>query len=172
MPVWQPRSVFKRFAVSHLRSCQHYPIPTADPVSVVRFLIEQQDLTQRDLIPQFGSESAVSMFLAGQRRLTLKHLRKLSARFHLPGMLFFVRHSRNSGAVNQESRAYAVPHSPTEAVRTILLEQFAYDDPLTAAKRLRRYEKKRPPHWKASSLTATRIDGHFSDPRTPRKGPY
>ena len=26
----------------------HYPIPTADAVSVVRFLLEQQDLTQRD----------------------------------------------------------------------------------------------------------------------------
>jgi HTH-type transcriptional regulator/antitoxin HigA len=44
---------------------EHYPIPAADPVSVVRFLVEQQNLTQRDLIPQFGSESAVSMFLAG-----------------------------------------------------------------------------------------------------------
>jgi len=33
---------------------EHYPIPTADPVSVVRFLIEQQNLTQCDLIPQFG----------------------------------------------------------------------------------------------------------------------
>src|SRR5579863_6302968 len=37
----------------------HYPLPAADAVSVVRLLIEQQDLTQRDLIPEFGSESAV-----------------------------------------------------------------------------------------------------------------
>ena len=44
---------------------EHYSIPEADPVSVVRFLIEQQNLTQRDLIPQFGSESAVSMFMTG-----------------------------------------------------------------------------------------------------------
>ena len=50
---------------------EHYSIPAADPASVVRFLIEQQNLTQRDLIPQFGSESAVSMFLAGQRNLTI-----------------------------------------------------------------------------------------------------
>ena len=40
---------------------EHYLIPAADPVSVVRLLIEKQNLTQRDLIPQFGSESAVSM---------------------------------------------------------------------------------------------------------------
>src|SRR5271157_1134625 len=76
---------------------EHYPIPAADPASVVRFLIEQQNLTQRDLIPQFGSESAVSMFLAGQRNLTIEQVRKLSARFKLPADVFIpkasVKHS-------------------------------------------------------------------------------
>jgi HTH-type transcriptional regulator/antitoxin HigA len=67
---------------------EHYPIPAADPASVVRFLIEQQNLTQRDLIPQFGSESAVSMFLAGHRNLTIEQVRKLSARFKLPADAF------------------------------------------------------------------------------------
>lgn len=67
---------------------EHYPIPSADPVSIVRFLIEQQGLTQRDLIPQFGTESAVSMFLSGQRKLTMDQVRKLSARFQLPADLF------------------------------------------------------------------------------------
>ena len=67
---------------------EHYPIRAADPASVVRFLIEQQNLTQRDLIPQFGSESAVSMFLAGQRNLTIEQVRKLSTRFKLPADVF------------------------------------------------------------------------------------
>jgi HTH-type transcriptional regulator / antitoxin HigA len=67
---------------------EHYPIHAADPVSVVRFLIEKQDLTQRDLVPQFGSESAVSMFLNGQRRLTLEQVQKLAARFKLPADVF------------------------------------------------------------------------------------
>lgn len=67
---------------------KHYPIPAADAVSVVRFLLEQQNLTQRDLIPEFGSESAVSMFLAKQRKLTLEQVRKLSARFKLPADVF------------------------------------------------------------------------------------
>jgi len=66
----------------------HYPIPAADPVSVVRLLLEKQDLTQRDLVPEFGSESAVSMFLANQRKLTLEQVRKLSARFKLPADVF------------------------------------------------------------------------------------
>ncbi len=72
----------------------HYPIPAADPVSVVRFLLEQQHLTQRDLIPQFGSESAVSMFLAGQRKLTLEQVRRLSARFKLPADVFISKGAR------------------------------------------------------------------------------
>jgi len=66
----------------------HYPIPVAGAVSVVKFLIEHQGLTQRDLIPQFGTESAVSMFLAGQRKLTLKQVQNLSARFKLPADVF------------------------------------------------------------------------------------
>src|ERR1700733_13354299 len=67
---------------------EQYPISAAEPISVVRFLIEQQNLKQRDLIPEFGSESAVSMFLAGQRNLTLEQVRKLSTRFKLPADVF------------------------------------------------------------------------------------
>jgi HTH-type transcriptional regulator/antitoxin HigA len=67
---------------------EHYPIPAADPVAIVRFLIERQNLTQRDLIPQFGTESAVSMFLSEQRNLTLEQVRQLSARFKLPADVF------------------------------------------------------------------------------------
>jgi HTH-type transcriptional regulator/antitoxin HigA len=66
----------------------HYPIAAADAVSVVRFLLEHHALTQRDLIPEFGSESAVSMFLGKQRKLTLHQVRKLSARFKLPADVF------------------------------------------------------------------------------------
>jgi len=67
---------------------EHYAIPVADPAAVVRVLIEKQGLTQRDLIPQFGSESAVSMFLSGQRKLTVGQIRKLAARFQLPADVF------------------------------------------------------------------------------------
>jgi HTH-type transcriptional regulator / antitoxin HigA len=63
---------------------EHFPIPAADAQAVVRFLLEQQHLTQRDLIPQFGTESAASMFLAGKRKLTLEPVKRLSERFRLP----------------------------------------------------------------------------------------
>ena len=67
---------------------EHYSVLKADPVSIVRFLLEQQHLTQRDLIPQFGSENAVSMFMTGQRNLTLEQVRKLSTRFKLSADVF------------------------------------------------------------------------------------
>jgi HTH-type transcriptional regulator/antitoxin HigA len=67
---------------------EHYPIPASDAVSVVRFLIAQQGLAQRELIPEFGSESSVSMFLTGQRKLTVEQIRKLSSRFKLPADVF------------------------------------------------------------------------------------
>jgi len=61
----------------------------------VRFLLEHQNLTQRDLIPEFGSESAVSMFLSGERKLTLDQVRKLSLRFKLSADIF-INPSRKS----------------------------------------------------------------------------
>jgi len=77
---------------------EHFRIPAADAQTVVRFLLEQQHLTQRDLIPQFGTESAVSMFLAGKRKLTLKQVKRLSERFRLPADVFLANRSAVSGA--------------------------------------------------------------------------
>src|SRR5258708_8185035 len=61
----------------------HYPIPAAAPVSVVRLLLEKQDLTQLDLVPEFGSESSFSNFLRTHRTLTLQQGRKSSTAFNL-----------------------------------------------------------------------------------------
>ncbi|MDR3763832.1 MAG: transcriptional regulator [Acidobacteriota bacterium] len=63
---------------------EHFPVPEADAPAVVKFLLEHQGLTQRDLIPEFGTESAVSMFLSRKRKIMLKQVRGLSTRFHLP----------------------------------------------------------------------------------------
>jgi len=92
---------------------EHYSIPAADPASVVRFLIEQQNLTQRDLIPQFGSESAVSMFLSGQRNLTIEQVRRLSARFKLPLMFSSQREPWEQGPKSNKTP----PHVYEASVR-------------------------------------------------------
>jgi HTH-type transcriptional regulator / antitoxin HigA len=71
---------------------EHYPVPASpDPISVVRYLIKKGNLTQRDLIPEFGSESAVSMFLSGDRKLTMPQVQRLCARFKLTADVFIPR---------------------------------------------------------------------------------
>lgn len=60
---------------------EHYPIPAATPAEVVRFILDQNNLKQRDLVPIFGSEAQVSMFLSGKRALTVNQIQALSRRF-------------------------------------------------------------------------------------------
>lgn len=68
---------------------EHYPIPDASPVEVLRFLIEQNGLSQRDLIPELGNEATVSLVLSGKRPLTRDHIEKLSQRFNVSPAVFF-----------------------------------------------------------------------------------
>jgi HTH-type transcriptional regulator/antitoxin HigA len=71
---------------------ERYPAKSAPPEDVVRFLLDRNNLQQRDLIPEFGSESAVSMFLNGKRPLTVEQIRRLSQRFHIdPGAFLALR---------------------------------------------------------------------------------
>jgi HTH-type transcriptional regulator/antitoxin HigA len=67
---------------------KHYPVPKSTPVEMVRFLMDQHDLKNKDLVREFGNESAVSMFLSGQRRLTVQQIQALSARFRLSADAF------------------------------------------------------------------------------------
>jgi HTH-type transcriptional regulator / antitoxin HigA len=67
---------------------EHYSIPAANTISVVKYLLQSQGLNQRDLIPEFGTESAVSMFLSGQRKLSSEQVKKLSNRFSLSADVF------------------------------------------------------------------------------------
>jgi hypothetical protein len=52
----------------------------------------------------------------------------------------------------------------SHTVPRLLLDQFAYDNPLTGSRRLWQYAKGRPPSGFASPKSATRIDHYFADP--------
>jgi HTH-type transcriptional regulator/antitoxin HigA len=54
-----------------------------DPRALVEYLMEQNNLSQSDLVPEFGSASRVSEFLSGKRGLSLEQVRRLSSRFKL-----------------------------------------------------------------------------------------
>ncbi len=66
-----------------------YPIPDADPADVLRFLLDRNGLTQRDIAQELGSESTVSLVLSGRRQLTREHITRLSKRFHVDPSVFF-----------------------------------------------------------------------------------
>ncbi len=66
----------------------HVVIPPTSGVEALRSLMVENGLTQADLVPLFGAPSVVSEVLAGKRRLSLTHIRRLSAHFGLPADIF------------------------------------------------------------------------------------
>ena len=61
----------------------HFPIKHATGVEVLKFLMEQNGLKQKDLVRALGSKSTVSEILNGRRPLNLNHIRKLAKQFHV-----------------------------------------------------------------------------------------
>ncbi len=58
---------------------KHFPIDTPDPVTIIKFLMEQQGLTRKNLELMIGSRARVSEVLTGKRSLTLPMIRRLPA---------------------------------------------------------------------------------------------
>ncbi len=67
----------------------HDPIPELRGVALVKALMAEGDLRQRDLVPIFKTESITSAVLNGHRQLTVEHIDKLAHFFDLPHALFF-----------------------------------------------------------------------------------
>ncbi len=63
---------------------KRFPINPPDPVAAIRFRMEQQGLTQRDLVPYVGSRSKVSEVLARKRPLTLSMIKALHHGLGIP----------------------------------------------------------------------------------------
>ena len=68
---------------------KRYRLPRAQPLDVLRFLMEQHGLKQKDLKDVFGTPSIVSEVLSGKRELNKDHIERLSERFHVSPELFF-----------------------------------------------------------------------------------
>ncbi len=62
----------------------HYPVDLPDPISAIKFRMEQQGLVQKDLKPFLGSPSKISEVLNGKRPLTLNMIRKLHHGLGIP----------------------------------------------------------------------------------------
>jgi HTH-type transcriptional regulator/antitoxin HigA len=60
------------------------PLPVLDPVEAIKFRMDQQGLTRKDLLPIFGTTARISEVLNGKRALTLEMIRKLHDAFAIP----------------------------------------------------------------------------------------
>jgi HTH-type transcriptional regulator/antitoxin HigA len=66
---------------------EHYPIPEASGVDVLRFLMEEHELSQSDL-PEIGSQGVVSEILNHKRELNVRQVRALAKRFNVSSAVF------------------------------------------------------------------------------------
>ena len=72
--------------------------PKVGGVEVLRFLMEEHGLQQKDLVKIFGSKSVVSEVLNGKRRLALQHIARLSEYFGVPSDVFMDTPTVSGGA--------------------------------------------------------------------------
>ena len=63
---------------------EHFPIEAPDPVSAIKFRMEQEGLTNEDMVAYLGSKSRVSEVFAHKRNLSISMIRKLVAGLHIP----------------------------------------------------------------------------------------
>ena len=63
---------------------EHYPIGPSDPVEAIKFRMEQQGLTPRDLEAFIGSSGRVSEVLNRKRRLSLRMVKRLHDGLNIP----------------------------------------------------------------------------------------
>ncbi|MBT2785736.1 MULTISPECIES: helix-turn-helix domain-containing protein [unclassified Halomonas] len=63
---------------------EHYPIGPSDPIEAIKFRMEQQGLTQRDLETYIGSSGRVSEVLNRRRGLSLAMIKRLHNGLKIP----------------------------------------------------------------------------------------
>jgi HTH-type transcriptional regulator / antitoxin HigA len=83
---------------------EHYPIAPPDPIDAIKFRMDQQGLTRKDLIPYIGSQSKVSEVLNRKRPLSLSMIRALEKGLGIPAEVLI-----------QEPGSRADPKSAAEA---------------------------------------------------------
>ena len=63
---------------------ENYAIPASDPIEAIKFLMEQNSLSRKDLEPYIGASGRVSEVLSRKRNLTLVMIKKLHKGLNIP----------------------------------------------------------------------------------------
>ncbi len=76
---------------------EHYPIDPPDPIDAIKFRMEQQGLTRRDLEEIIGTRTRVAEALNRKRGLSIAMIRRLNERLGIPAEVL-IRPSRKTAA--------------------------------------------------------------------------
>ena len=63
---------------------EHYPMPPSDPIEAIKFRMDQQGLTPRDLEPFIGTSGRVSEVLNRKSKLSLSMIKRLHDGLRIP----------------------------------------------------------------------------------------
>lgn len=63
---------------------KHYPIAPSDPIEAIKFRMDQQGLSPRDLEPYIGPSGRVSEVLNRKRPLSLRMVKRLHDGLNIP----------------------------------------------------------------------------------------
>ncbi len=66
----------------------HFPIDDPDPIDAIKFRMEQENLSPKDLVPYIGQSSHVYEVLNRKRPLSLRMVKKLYQRLKIPARVF------------------------------------------------------------------------------------
>jgi HTH-type transcriptional regulator/antitoxin HigA len=75
----------------------HYPMDPPDPIEAIKFRMEQQGLTRKDLEGIIGTRARIAEVLSGKRDLSIAMIRRLNAELNIPAEIL-IRPSRKKAA--------------------------------------------------------------------------
>lgn len=76
---------------------EHFPMDPPDPVEAIKFRMEQQGLSRKDLEPLIGTRTRVAEVLNRKRGLSIGMIRRLHERLGIPAEVL-IRPSRKNKA--------------------------------------------------------------------------
>lgn len=76
---------------------KHHPMDPPDPVEAIKFRMEQQGLTRKDLEGIIGTRTRIAEVLNRRRGLSIQMIRRLHARLGIPAEVL-IRPSRKAAA--------------------------------------------------------------------------
>ncbi len=75
----------------------HYPMDPPDPIVAIKFRMEQQGLTRKDLEGIIGTRARIAEVLSGKRELSIAMIRRLNTELNIPAEIL-IRPSRRKAA--------------------------------------------------------------------------